>query len=123
MEAADLARLDALTESQTFSIAAIPQTGSSTYTMPDGYKRILAMRFDPSFGVLITLRSQRAKQNIITDFNTLGNEGFVMLNNKALQDDVINFSYNAFSQGKLVYTAVYAYALPYNFTLTLFYGR
>lgn len=118
-----LATLDLLTESQTFSIAAIPQTGSGTYTMPDGYKRIVAMRFDPEFGVLITLRSQRAKQNIVTDFNTLGSEGLIMLNNKALQDDVINFSYSAFSQGKLVASGVQAYALPYNFTLTLFYGR
>lgn len=123
MQAADMARLDVLTESQTFSIAAIPQTGSSTYTMPDGYRRIVAMRFDPDFGVLLTLRSQRAKQNIITDFNTFGKDGFVMLNNKALEDDVINFSYSAFSQGKLVASAVYAYTLPYNFTLTLFYGR
>lgn len=120
---ADIAKLDLLTESQTFSIAAIPQTGSGTYTMPDGYKRIVAMRFDPEFGVLITLRSQRAKQNIVTDFNTLGSEGLIILNNKALQDDVINFSYSAFSQGKLVAAGVQAYALPYNFTLTLFYGR
>jgi hypothetical protein len=119
----ELAALDALTESQTFSIAAIPQTGSGTYTMSDGYRRILAMRFDPDFGVLITLRSQRARQNIVTDFNTFGKEGFIILNNKALQDDVINFSYSAFSQGPLVASGVYKYALPYNFTLTLFYGR
>jgi len=118
-----MATLDVLTESQTFSIAAIPQTGSGTYTMPDGYRRIVAMRFDPDFGVLLTLRSQRAKQNIITDFNTFGKEGFIVLNNKALQDDVINFSYSAFSQGPLVASAVYKYTLPYNFTLTLFYGR
>lgn len=123
MTAADMSRLDVLTESQTFSIAAVPQTGSGTYTMPDGYSRVIAMRFDPGFGVLLTLKSQRAKQNIITDFNTLGNDGLVMLNNKALQDDVINFSYTAFSQGKLVASGVYAYSLPYNFTLTLFYGR
>lgn len=123
MTPADMSRLDVLTESQTFSIAAVPQTGSGTYTMPDGYTRIVAMRFDPGFGVLLTLRSQRAKQNIVTDFNTLGQDGLVMLNNKALQDDVINFSYSAFSQGKLVAAGIYAYALPYNFTLTLFYGR
>lgn len=115
--------LETLTESQTFSIAAIPQTGSGTYTMPDGFSRIAAIRFDPGMGVLITLRSQRAKQNILTDFNTFGSEGFITLNNKALQDDVINFSYSAFHQGKLVASAVYAYTLPYNFTLTLFYGR
>lgn len=119
----DVGTLDALTESQTFSIAAIPQAGSGTYTMPAGYTRILAMRFDPDFGVLLTLKSQRAKQNIVTDFNTLGKDGLVVLNNKALEDDVINFSYSAFSQGKLVAAGVYAYALPYNFTLTLFYGR
>ena len=117
------AALDVLTESQTFSIAAIPQTGSGTYTMPDGYSRIKAIRFDPGMGVLITLRSQRAKQNILTDFNTFGAEGMIELNNKALMDDVINFSYSAFNQGKLVASAVYAYALPYNFTLTLFYAR
>ena len=117
------AALDVLTESQTFSIAAIPQTGSGTYTMPDGYSRIKAIRFDPDIGVLITLRSQRAKQNILTDFNTFGAEGMIELNNKALMDDVINFSYSAFNQGKLVASAVYAYTLPYNFTLTLFYAR
>lgn len=119
----EAAKLDLLTESQTFSIAAIPQTGSGTYTMPDGYKRIVAMRFDPDFGVLLTLRSQRAKQNIVTDFNTFGKEGLIFLNNKALEDDVINFSYSAFSQGPLVASGVYKYTLPYNFTFTLFYGR
>lgn len=119
----DIGQLDLLTEAQTFSIAAIPQTGSGTYTMPDGYRRVAAMRFDPDFGCLITLKSQRAKQNILTDFNTFGKEGFIWLQNKALQDDVLNFSYSAFSQGPLVASGVYKYTLPYNFTFTLFYGR
>ena len=117
------AALDVLTESQTFSIAAIPQTGSGTYTMPDGYSRVHAMRFDPCVGVLLTLRSQRAKQNILTDFNTFGTEGYVILSNKGLQDDVLNFSYSAFNQGRLVASGVYAMTLPYNFTFTLFYAR
>lgn len=120
---ARLAELNLLTEAQTFSIAAIPQTGSGTYTMPDGYRKVVAIRFDPDFGVLLTLKSQRAKQNILTDFNTFGKEGMIWLNNESLQDDVLNFSYSAFSQGPLVASAVYKYTLPYNFTFTLFYGR
>lgn len=118
-----LAELNLLTEAQTFSIAAIPQTGSGTYTMPAGYRKVVAVRFDPDFGALVTLKSQRAKQNIFTDFNTFGKDGIIWLNNEALQDDVLNFSYSAFSQGPLVASGVYKYTLPYNFTFTLFYGR
>ena len=44
-----MGQLNLLTEAQTFSIAAIPQTGSGTYTMPDGYRRVAAIRFDSDF--------------------------------------------------------------------------
>lgn len=124
--------IDALTETKTFEVTALNQSFSDQFTMPEGYSRIVAVTFDPNAGAFISLKSQRAKQDIMANFNTLGiGNGIFYLGTKDLNDDVINYSMTFFSQGNIaaaIWTGavrqdVPTIALPYKHSLTLIYGR
>lgn len=125
--------IDALTESKTFEVTALNQSFADVFTMPEGYSRIILVIFDPTVGVFINLKSQRAKQDILNGFNTLGaGIGFLPLGTKDLDDDVINYSMEFFSQGRIAAAVtpvppavvqVPANPLPFQHTLTLVYGR
>lgn len=124
--------IDALTESKTFEFTSLNVTFGDDFTMPEGYSRIIRMIFDPGVGAFISLTSQRAKQDIVSEFNTLGvNNGVLELGTKDLNDDVIKYRVTLFSQG-IITAAVWngvsredvpANPLPYKHTLTLVYGR
>lgn len=103
-------------ESQTQAVAAVGATGVMPFTIPDGYSRVAGIFFPPMFNFLLTLVSQRAKENLLTGFSTLvGNYGWVPLYNISLQNDVLNLSW-IYSGGEPV-----AMPLPNTLTLTLAY--
>ena len=124
--------IDALTESKSFEVTALNQTFTDIFTVPDGYSKVVPMIFDPTVGSFISLKSQRAKQDILLDFSTLGaGIGIIPLGTKNLQDDVLVYTMNFSSQGRIS-AAIWNGAtsvqfpenpLPYKHTLTLIYGR
>lgn len=103
-------------ESQTQAVAAVGATGVMPFTIPDGYSRVAGIFFPPMFNFLLTLVSQRAKENLLTGFSTLvGNYGWIPLYNKSLQNDVLNLNWT-YTAGEPVLMV-----LPNTLTITLAY--
>lgn len=93
--------------SQSFTVAATPQTSTLTYTMPAGYSKTVGMYFKPSLAFLVTIASQKADNNILQGFSTdIGNYGFIQFYNDQLPTDVLTL------------TAQYIGAFSANFTAT-----
>lgn len=93
--------------SQSFTVAASPQTQPLTYNMPAGYSKTVGMYFKPSLAFLVTIASQKADNNIVQGFSTdIGNYGFVEFYNDQLPTDVLTL------------TAQYIGAFSANFTAT-----
>lgn len=87
-------------ESQGASITGLNQKSTFSYTMPAGYSRVAGVFFNPALDFLLTLRSQRAQDNLLTNFSTIvGNYGFVPLYNEGLETDVLNLSWEYLSGG------------------------
>jgi len=103
-------------ESQTQAVAAIGSTGTMPFTIPSGYSRVAGLFFPPMFNFLVTLISQRAKENLLTGFSTLvGNYGWIPLYNKELDNDILNLSWT-YTGGEPVLLT-----LPNTITFTLAY--
>ena len=93
--------------SQSFTVAATPQTSTLTYNTPAGYSKTVGMYFKPSLAFLVTIASQKADNNIVQGFSTdIANYGFVEFYNDQLPTDVLTL------------TAQYIGAFSANFTAT-----
>jgi len=130
--AGGIGELECLTESKTFNITVLNQVESDVFTMPQGYATLVGIIYDPSVGAFIDIRSQRARQDILLGFNTLGaGLGFLSLENRQLEQDVLNYRLEFFSLGKI--SAAYwngaagvnvtENQLPFKHTVTMIYGR
>jgi hypothetical protein len=101
------------TLSQSQTIAAVGDTGNFQYIVPDGYKELVGIYFDPSKDIAVTLTSQKANKNITNNFSTLigTSLGFLPLKTQSLQNDLLS----------LQWTVIAAPTLPTTLTFTLMF--
>ena len=111
---ADVGIIQRRTESQGVSVTGLGFKTTLSYTMPEGYTRLAGIFFNPAFDILLTLRSQRAQTNILTNFSTaIGNYGWLPSYTKQLQTDILNLS--------LEVLAMPGVGFPYTVTFSLAY--
>lgn len=72
-------------------------TGTFQYTVPDGYTKLAQVIFDPEKDVLVTLFTQKAYKNIMTNFSTkIGNAlGLAQVDYVQIANDILNLSWSA----------------------------
>lgn len=72
-------------------------SGTFQYTVPDGYSKLSQVIFDPEKDILVTLFTQKAFKNIMTNFSTkIGTAmGMAQVDYVQVQNDILNLSWRA----------------------------
>jgi len=97
--------------SQSIDLAAVNDTFVFRFVVPDGYTKLDEVIFDPDKNVLLTLQSQKARQNVLDSFSTRIGSALGIINPglKGIPNDNLTVS------GRIVAAA----AFPANVTITL----
>lgn len=81
--------------SQSTTGCVVGTTYTQTFTVPEGYKRLTGVLFDPDQDVSVTLYAQKAQTNILFNFSTkIGTAmGYIDPNYLQAENDILQITF------------------------------